>query len=126
MRLPALSVSRSPVQETRVWSCTPPPLITRPLRVEEAVVVLIRVVLIPPANVEVAVEVEVIEPVVNAPVVRSEKMPEVDLKIEAKRLVVVAFVPVALVNVRFWNVEDAVAKKFWAVILPSTSASPLT
>src|SRR3989344_6204922 len=73
MRLPALSVSRSPVQETRVWSCTPPPLITRPLRVEEAVVVLIRVVLIPPANVEVAVEVEVREP--NCPTPASTKEP---------------------------------------------------
>ena len=56
--LPAESVSRSPEQEMRVATLRPPPVRTRPFTVEEALVTLRRAVSIPPANVEVAVDVE--------------------------------------------------------------------
>ena len=54
--LPEASVSRvfDPLQLRIVWSLIPPPLMTKPFIVEEADVVLRRVVEIPPANVEVA------------------------------------------------------------------------
>ena len=54
---------------------------------------------IPPAKVEVAVEVEVTLPVVRDPVVTFEKMPETERSIEAKSEVEVAFVVVAFPNV---------------------------
>ena len=53
----------------------------------------------PPAKVEVAVEVEVIEPVVSDPVVRVEKMPEIPRMIVVKKLVEVALVVRRLVRV---------------------------
>jgi hypothetical protein len=54
---------------------------------------------IPPAKVEVAVEVEVIEPVVKTPVVRLEKMPEMERKMFAKSEVEVALVVLELAKV---------------------------
>jgi len=55
---------------------------------------------IPPANVEVAVEVDVIVPNVPDPEVSDEKIPDGERKIEAKSEVVVALVVVELVAVR--------------------------
>ena len=54
---------------------------------------------IPPANVEVADEVDVILPVVSEPVVRLEKIPEMERKMLAKSEVEVAFVVVAFPKV---------------------------
>ena len=53
----------------------------------------------PPANVEVAVEVDVSEPVVREPVVTFEKIAETERKILAKREVEVAFVVLELAKV---------------------------
>ena len=55
--------------------------------------------LTPPAKVEVAVEVEVIEPVVSIPVVSDEKMEETLRKMFAKSEVVVALVAERLTKV---------------------------
>ena len=65
MRLPAASVSRAWLQLRTVWSWRPPPVRTRPFTVDDAEVALRRVVERPPANVEVAVEVEVRVPTVS-------------------------------------------------------------
>src|SRR3989344_3501910 len=69
----------------------------------------------PPAKVEVAVDVEVREPVVNAPAVRLEKMAEVARKIFAKSEVVVALVVVALEAMRL-------PLKVWSPLQVFTSA----
>lgn len=69
----------------------------------------------PPAKVEVAVEVEVMLPVVREPVVMFEKIPEIERKIEAKRLVEVALVERRLVKV---EVADDVAVITPVVICP--------
>ena len=54
----------------------------------------------PPANVLVAVDVEVMVPVVREPVVTLEKMEDAARKMLANNEVEVALVPVALVKVR--------------------------
>ena len=93
-----------------VWSCKPPPVRTRPFIVEDAVVVLRRVVLIPPANVEVAVEVEVTLPTVSCPTDDEEKKESMNRPMFAKKEVEVAFVAVALTAVMFWKVEATVVE----------------
>ena len=42
----------------------------------------------------------------------------VELAVVEKKLVVVAEVPVALVKVKFWRVEEALAKNVFAVSAP--------
>jgi hypothetical protein len=69
---PFPSVSRSPEQEMSVAILRPPPVRARPFTVEVAVVALRDVVCIPPANVVVAVEVEVRDPTVSRPMVEEE------------------------------------------------------
>ncbi len=61
------------VEALSVEKVRPPPVRTRPLIVEEAVVALSEVVWMPPAKVEVAVEVEVMEPVVSLPMEVEER-----------------------------------------------------
>ena len=92
MTLPLASVFTS--EERRVWICTPPPLITSPLIVEEALVALIEVVWIPPANVLVAVEVEVMFPTVSFPILDEEKKESTKRPMFAKKEVEVAAVMV--------------------------------
>lgn len=70
MTLPEASVFKS--DERSVWILRPPPVSTRPLTVEEAAVALMALVWIPPAKVEVAVEVEVSVPTVRLPMVEDE------------------------------------------------------
>ena len=60
MRLPLESVLSS--EESIVWSLMPPPVITRPFIVEEALVALRRVVWIPPEKVVVPAFVKVVRP----------------------------------------------------------------
>jgi hypothetical protein len=60
-------------QEVIVAMVNPPVGSTNPAMVEEAAVALIAVVWIPPANVEVAVEVEVKVPTVSRPAVVDER-----------------------------------------------------
>ena len=88
----------------------PPPVITRPLIVEEADVALIAVVWRPPANVEVAVVVEMMEPVVRLPMELEEVMLLILRKMLAKNDVEVALVLVELVERRFGKVEVAVVE----------------
>lgn len=73
-----------------VCNFNPPPLIAKPLMVEVEFVALIAVVCIPPANVEVAVEVLVMTPVVSCPIEDDERKELIALNIVAKRLVEVA------------------------------------
>ena len=73
MIFPPLSVVSLPpfvptLVQFRVEMARPPPLTTRPFMVELAVVALILVVEIPPWKVEVAVEVEVMTPVIRLPI----------------------------------------------------------
>ena len=66
---------------------------------EEAVVALSAVVWIPPAKVEVAVDVAVIDPVVSLPILEEEKKESTRRAMFAKKEVVVAFVAKRFVNV---------------------------
>ena len=97
--LPDESVWRLPEQEMRVAILSPPPTSERPLTVEVAVVALSEVVWMPPANVEVAVEVEVIEPVVSLPIEEEARKESVARKSEANSEVVVALVVVEFAKV---------------------------
>jgi hypothetical protein len=85
--------------EASVENVRPPPESTRPLIVEEAEVALIAVVWIPPAKVEVAVEVEVMTPVVKFPTELEEKKELTKRPMVAKKEVLVALVAEALANV---------------------------
>ena len=101
---------------TRVPNCPLPPSTKEP--VSPAVEAR------PPANVEVAVEVEVIEPVVRDPVVTLEKILEMERKILAKNEVVVALVPVAFTKVKFWRVVEPFTKILPVVVTLATFKVP--
>ena len=107
---------------TSVPNCPLPPSTKEPWRpIDEA---------IPPANVDVAVEVLVIEPVVSVPVVMLEKMEETERKMFTKKVVEVAFVPVAFIKVKFWRVLEPLTNKAPVVVtlvtfkFPEISALP--
>jgi hypothetical protein len=76
--------------------------------VDEALVVFMAVVCIPPANVEVAVEVEVITPVVKRPIEDEAKNESTILPMFAKKDVVVAFVVVELSAINVVEAKKAV------------------
>ena len=84
--------------------------------VELAEVALIAVVWIPPANVEVAVEVEVSTPVVSLPMLEEERNESTSRAMVAKKVVVVALVERRLVNV---EVAEEVAVMTPAVKFPT-------
>ena len=70
-----------------------------------------------PAKVEAVVEVEVREPVVKSPEVMLEKVEEMERRMEEKKEVVVAVVPVAFRNVKFWRVVEELARMVLKVAL---------
>jgi len=88
-----------------------PPVIVKPCEVARPTA------LTPPANVDVAVVVDTTTPVVTLPDDREEIVPEIDLKIEAKKFVEVAFVIEALMNV---DVAVVVAVKYELTVSPTT------
>lgn len=97
MTLPDASVVNLPPfawpeqsDEASVENVSPPPVNTNPLMVEEADVALIAVVWIPPAKVEVAVEVEVRVPTVNLPMEDEARNESTKRAIEVKKEVEVA------------------------------------
>ena len=47
----------------------------------------------------------------------------VELAVEAKKLVVVALVPVAFVKVRSWRVDEPVRRRFESVVRPAVAVS---
>ena len=57
------------------------------------------------------------------PTVRSEEKRLVDEAVVEKRLVVVAFVPVALMKVKFWRVEEPVRRRLERVVRPPVTLS---
>src|SRR6185436_7449157 len=56
---------------------------------------------------------------------RSEEKRFVELAVVAKKLVVVALVPVAFRNVKFWSVEEPVVRKNWVVKLVVVALVPV-